>query len=293
LQQTYTNIEIFIIDDGSQDDSLAEIGDIMDTRINIIRKENGGRATALNVGLAQIKGEYFTTQDADDTCVPNRIEKLVQFMENNQDIGAVFSGYDMIIDDQHMAPRFAFKSREECKRDIDNMRMPAHDPTGMFRVSKVSGFRYEESLRVAAGYDYILRVGERHPMMVLGECLYSYRYNLSSVTHCNVQLREVMVEKVLERACQRRGIVISQNTKKNVMNPASTRHRDVDNGLTSHFMESVIDQKRAKQFLGALKTSIQCLSLHFLDPYYYKPLLYALLPSKLIYFYRTWKTKLK
>ena len=81
-----------------------------------------------------------------------------------------------------MAPLFVAKSEKECWKAIASFRMPAHDPTGMYRISLVGGLRYEESLQGAEGLDYILRVGEKHPMVVLGECLYQYRILDTSIT---------------------------------------------------------------------------------------------------------------
>ena len=64
------------------------------------------------------------------------------------------------------------------------------------------------------------------------------------------------------------------------------RNPDHDNNLTAHFLESVLCQRRAGQFLNAVATAFACLRLHLLDPHYYKPLLYALLPLRLVDSYR-------
>jgi len=197
LSQTYSNLEILIVDDGSTDHCMDSIARLNDSRIRIMTQENAGRATALNRALEELSGRFYAIQDADDICHPRRIERQVQCMLENPDLAAVFTGYDIIVDGQRLAPRFTAKSAEQCRRENEQFRMPAHDPTGMFRLSIVMDMRYEPSLKVGAGFDYILRVGELHPMMVLGECLYSYRIHSSSTTRLDADRRKKMIRKVL------------------------------------------------------------------------------------------------
>lgn len=76
--QTYTNLEILLVDDGSTDgtgqlcDALAK----EDGRIRVLHKENGGSSSARNLGIAQAKGEYFGFVDSDDYIEPDMYERL-------------------------------------------------------------------------------------------------------------------------------------------------------------------------------------------------------------------------
>ena len=80
VHQTYKFIEIIIVDDGAQDNS-GEIADrwaARDTRIKVVHKENGGVASARNVGLKNASGDFVIFVDPDDWIEPQLLEKLYE-----------------------------------------------------------------------------------------------------------------------------------------------------------------------------------------------------------------------
>lgn len=97
LEQTYTKIQVIIVDDGSTDNSSQIINSYRDkfTEKGIIYeyiyKENQGLGAAINTGLKLIKGEYFCWPDADDYLTNDSIEKKLKFLETNRDYGFVRS----------------------------------------------------------------------------------------------------------------------------------------------------------------------------------------------------------
>lgn len=290
LSQTYSNLEILIIDDGSTDGCMDTIANLDDPRIRIISQKNSGKATALNRALEELCGEFYAIQDADDISYPQRIERQVDCMLKNPKLAAVFTGHDIILGRRHIAPTFSGKDIAECRHDVGKMRMPAHDATPMFRVSLVHGSRYETTLRIGQGFDYILRLGEHHSMLVLGECLYSYRVHFNSTITKNVLQRKRMVRSVLERACERRGLNPRDHLPDDSERSSRFKRRERETHTVPHFMESVLDLRRTDRNLEALKTAFACLRLHPYDPYYYKPLAYFLAPLTLISYYRSRKS---
>ena len=90
LRSDYANLEVIVIDDGSVDATSAVVAERFgeDPRVRLIRKSNGGKASALNVGLSVAKGEVIVGIDADTIMMPEAVSRLVRHFENPR-IGAV------------------------------------------------------------------------------------------------------------------------------------------------------------------------------------------------------------
>jgi len=80
INQTYPNLEILLIDDGSTDSSgqLCDAWEKKDGRIQVIHKENGGLSDARNTGLKAASGEWIIFVDSDDFIYPTLIEKRLK-----------------------------------------------------------------------------------------------------------------------------------------------------------------------------------------------------------------------
>ena len=77
--QTYDNLDIIVVEDGSKDETLKLLDTISDKRLRVIRHEvNRGVTAAKNTGLNNIRGEWFTILDSDDEIVPNAIEMMMR-----------------------------------------------------------------------------------------------------------------------------------------------------------------------------------------------------------------------
>lgn len=91
LEQTYTDFELLIIDDGSPDQSIEICQQFTDPRIKIIRQENRGVAAARNTGIRSSEGKYIALLDADDLWLPEKLEKHVEHLNNSPDVGVSYS----------------------------------------------------------------------------------------------------------------------------------------------------------------------------------------------------------
>lgn len=83
LNQTYNDIEVLIIDDGSTDETKDVIKNIDDDRIRYIKQENSGACVARNHGISIAKGEYIAFHDSDDEWHLDKLEKQLKIMEKN------------------------------------------------------------------------------------------------------------------------------------------------------------------------------------------------------------------
>ena len=94
--QTLSDWELIIVDDGSSDDTfeVASRYAKSDKRIQAVTQNNSGLATALNTGLALAKGQYVTRQDDDDLCHPYRLECMASHLYRKPELKAVVSASD-------------------------------------------------------------------------------------------------------------------------------------------------------------------------------------------------------
>ena len=265
LAQTHEYIEVLLVDDGSTDGSVDALG-TEDPRLRILRQPQRGKAAALNHALDEMSGDYLAILDADDLAYPERIERQLQVLETEPDLAVVMCGHDLILNDRRIAPRFRAKDPSVCRADIEQFRMPAHDPTAMFRASAINGMQFDETLRIGQQYDFLLRVGEMQPIRVLGECLYSYRIHPDSQTKKDPAEREKHVLRVIANARERRGLPPQPASKSRWSN------RFADNNLAGHFVESVRSLRSAGEWRQAMQTAMACWRLHPLDPDYLRPL---------------------
>lgn len=92
IEQNYPKFEIIVIDDGSSDDTFLMAKSMEfnhgDTRLKVYTKENGGKANALNFGIARARGEFFLAVDADSKLSPDSIDLMVEYFDD-EEIAAV------------------------------------------------------------------------------------------------------------------------------------------------------------------------------------------------------------
>ncbi len=91
LNQSFTNFELLLVNNNSTDNSLLVAKQLVakDLRVRLINEPKQGVANAMNCGLANARGDFIARMDADDISLPRRLEKQLQYLQNNRETGVV------------------------------------------------------------------------------------------------------------------------------------------------------------------------------------------------------------
>jgi|SRR5687768_1281856 len=162
LQQTYSAIEVLVVDDGSTDDSIDRILDITDDRLTCVRQPNGGLSAARNTGIRLARGRYIAFLDSDDLWSPAKLARHLAVMEEDPSIGVTFCHSAYLAEsgapiDDLLVPRSERPdSGQVIKRNhIGNgstavVRRECFQHAGLFDEALRSGEDWELWVRVAA-----------------------------------------------------------------------------------------------------------------------------------------------
>ena len=174
LNQSFQNWELILTDDGSKDQSLKISKSFDDPRITILSDgKNRGISYRLNQQISLAKGKYFARMDADDIMFPDRLEKQVEFLENNSIIDVVGS-YAVVIDDNQqvlgLRKSIIPKTLESCFRSV-----PFIHPTIMGKTDWFKKYMYINELKGVEDADLWVRSFLQSNFFVIEEPLMFYR----------------------------------------------------------------------------------------------------------------------
>ena len=204
INQTYTNIELLIIDDGSSDESAQVIASMIKecndrfVRFEFITQENQGLTSVLNFALSWANGKYFCGVASDDIAFPNRTSILCAHL-SKQDVSAVAGGYTEIdangVEGRTNIPKLGFWTFDE----ILERKAQLYSPAAMFvteAIKQVGGYDAE---LIAEDRDIWLSLSNsRHIIKTIPENVTFYRRhpeNLSANTEVMIENRLKVYEK--------------------------------------------------------------------------------------------------
>jgi glycosyltransferase involved in cell wall biosynthesis len=183
LNQTYTNFEFIIINDGSKDSSLEIIREYEkeDERIVVVSRENKGLIATLNEGIEKAKGKYIARMDQDDISLPERFERQIKVIKNNNIM--VCGTYTKIIDEdgKYIKDGIVPTQHDEIVKKLLECTNPLFHPTVMFK--KFDNIFYNELAHNCEDYELWLKYTEIGKIENLPEYLLKYRIELNSITN--------------------------------------------------------------------------------------------------------------
>lgn len=188
LNQTFSDFEFLIIDDGSTDENVKKI--ILsydDKRIKYLYKNNSGLTASLNYGLEHATGEYIARMDADDISLPTRFEKQVKYLDEHKDVAVLGTWFEMF-----GSSNIVIKHPEVIT--VFNILNDEHvgHPTVMFRKKMFDDhkLRYDEDFKCAQDFELWSRVVRILKVRNLPEILLKYRMsekNISTIRYVEQQ----------------------------------------------------------------------------------------------------------
>jgi len=179
LSQTYRNIEILVINDGSTDGGKTqEIALTYGERIRYFCKENGGVASALNLGIREMTGEYFSWLSHDDVYYPQKIERQIDYLRKllNKKV-FLYSDYECI-DDQS---RYLFSIRADHKELLKKplyavLRGNIHGCSVLVpRIFLIEAGLFSEELKTTQDYHLWFKIARKCKIAHIPEVLIKYR----------------------------------------------------------------------------------------------------------------------
>ncbi|MBW4472549.1 MAG: CHAT domain-containing protein [Stenomitos rutilans HA7619-LM2] len=207
LQQAFTDFELLIWDDGSDDRSVA-IADHYaqhDARVRVIAAAHRGRVAALQSAIAHTTGTYLGWVDSDDLLSPTALEQTVPILQQQPHIGMVYTDY-LDMDEQGCVIRYG----DRCRIPYSKERLLLDFMTFHFRLLRRSAFEQAGGISDASDYvedyDLCLRLSEITAIHRVRQPLYYYRNHAGSASQ-QWRLEQVLRSRaVITQALRRRGL---------------------------------------------------------------------------------------
>lgn len=189
--QTYKNLQIILVDDGSTDSSYQICMDYAkkDARIAVFQKENGGLASARNEGLRHINGEYVTFVDSDDRIEPDTYDAMYNAAQSNPDCIVTCGRYNVDEQTGRKEPVFKLESEQVWSRKEAIRRFLTWDCIDTSVCDKLFPAKLIENLEFLGGLvseDVLFTYPslERAEGVVhIGKCKYNYLQRSGSISH--------------------------------------------------------------------------------------------------------------
>ncbi|HAX77744.1 MAG TPA: glycosyl transferase family A [Cyanobacteria bacterium UBA11372] len=201
LNQTFSDFELIVINDGSQDSTLEIVSSIPDSRIKIFSYPNSGQAISRNRGIERASGEFIAFLDADDLWKPNKLEAQLKALEANPQAAVAYSWTDFIDKDGQFlgtGTRINYSGNVYEKLLVRNFLEHGSNPL-IRRQALIEVGGFDGSLTPAEDWDLYLRLACHYQFIAVLSVQVLYRVSANS-SSTNVARMEAASLQVIERA---------------------------------------------------------------------------------------------
>ena len=285
LNQTFTDFELIVINDGSTDQSVQVIEQFKDSRITLLTQENQGVSKTSNRGLALCRGKYITRHDHDDLSFPTRLSKQVSYLDDHPQCGLVGTAAEVWTPDGPTGRSRDFPTKPGAIAFELIFDSPFVLSSVMFRreVMEKVGMFSEDPLRTPMeDFEFISRVGRQFEMANLAERLVVYREVPNSESSVIRPNHGGARDKVVSR------IAMFSSENLAYANEMSAPNDDMTNfGAISHwYFKAIVGAPNYVAIRQLVKQAAELISIRYREPEVLKMLARKL--SNLDYQYYTY-----
>ncbi|MGY8662676.1 glycosyltransferase family 2 protein [Bradyrhizobium sp. UFLA05-109] len=259
LNQTYRNLEVIIVDDGSTDRTKRVAAQLTqdDQRVRYVYKDNGGVASARNHGISEALGEFVATLDADDLWYPTKLERQLERFEQSGPETALVYAWCCWIDDHGNVTGSAPPTRLEgnifAQMCLGNVVISGSNAL-VRRGALIFAGGFDESLRSRGGqgcedWKLYLQIAERYAIALVPEYLVGYRISPGSMSDDVQQMMQSRRLVEAEFVTAHPGLAL-QFARGRAILARSLALRAIDRGQIGDAIELLTSQSRGRLTTG-------------------------------------------
>lgn len=211
LNQTLTDFQLLIINDGSTDSSAKLIASYSDKRIRTVHNEqNLGLIATLNKGIDLVDTKYMARMDADDVSMPERLRTQLDFMETHSEIGACGTWFDHLRADGSVKTGGRYHAHHDEIRLRQLYLMHFIHGTAMIRMEllKQRQLKFDPNFPHAEDYDLFDRLGNVSKLANIQRSLYQIRVHPESVSRLYAEVQKKNSDRVKARIFENLGLEV-------------------------------------------------------------------------------------